>query len=126
MSGPMPAKVAPEAPRKMPTKAALEAVLREQGGNLARTAAVLGLSRPTVYKYVWTHGLQKLAGLTHGKLAPLPPELRAPVSVRLTGARWAWARHVAIDMDCAPADVIEAALDLLREKIEGQGEEAAR
>lgn len=47
-----------------PGKAKLERLIRSAGGNLARVAALLGASRPSVYTWIHKHGLARVAGVS--------------------------------------------------------------
>jgi hypothetical protein len=50
-------------PAKMPTRDVVEAALRSKGGNITKAAAVLGVSRPTLYDWIWKLDLSRVAGL---------------------------------------------------------------
>jgi hypothetical protein len=49
-------------------------------------------------------------------------DLRLQRSVLVADSRWSWAKHLSVDTKKSVSDIVEEALDLLREKLERGGE----
>jgi hypothetical protein len=49
-----------------PTRAELEALIRQAKGNLTRLAARLDVARPTLYTWIYQHDLTSVAGIDGG------------------------------------------------------------
>lgn len=47
----------------MPARTVVEAALRAKAGNITKAAAALGVSRPTLYDWIWKLDLSRVAGL---------------------------------------------------------------
>ena len=110
------------ASKRRPTRAQLEALIREEGGNLSAVSRRLGVSRQTTYTWVYQLGLDRLAGIE-----PLEV-VRAPAEPAETGRRFAtlqlpaplhrWARIHALNTDRSLSVVVAEALELLRAVVE--------
>lgn len=49
--------------RMRPDRGIVQKAIRDAGGNLSKTAAILGCSRQTLYTWIYQFGLEKLAGI---------------------------------------------------------------
>jgi hypothetical protein len=58
---------------KRPAKAALEAAIRAEAGNLTKTAARLHATRQTLYTWIYQLGLERLAGVRPAAEILKPP-----------------------------------------------------
>lgn len=70
-----------------PSAAELEAAIRRHDGVLRRVAAEFGCSRPTLYRWIWSLGLQHVAGLSSGHVtdAAVPVELHGSAALHASG-----------------------------------------
>lgn len=112
----------PRTATKRPSKQKVEEAIRVGEGNLTRVASLLGCSRPTLYAWVYQHGLERVAGidLTRDAAAAkpvLPDQARYPRTMRLSEGLWRWVRVRGIETDRTASDIVEAALELLRAKV---------
>ncbi len=46
-----------------PDRSVVKKAIQDTGGNLTRAAILLGCTRPTLYTWIYQHGLQRLAGV---------------------------------------------------------------
>ena len=54
-----------------PERSIVKKAIQDTGGNLARSAALLGCTRQTLYTWIYQHGLQRLAGIRLDRQAGL-------------------------------------------------------
>lgn len=54
-----------------PDRSVVKKAIQDAGGNLSRAAILLGCTRPTLYTWIYQHGLQKLAGIRLDRELPL-------------------------------------------------------
>lgn len=130
----------PRKESRRPTRQVLEAGLRGHGGNLTRLAGALGVSRPTLYKWIYQLDLATLAGVAtvyadggnhtrkyvnargseerslsgmeHEAAASDP---RISTNVRIRDGVWRALRKLAIDKGTSASDLLEqAAVEFLR------------
>jgi transposase-like protein len=95
-----------------PPRKQLEALLVEHGANITRVARALGVTRPTVYTWLYQLDLADRAGVR--AMPPPAPEQRVSVTVKVRAELWRWARVEAVMFDCPVSDVVEEALEALR------------
>ena len=110
--------------KRRPTRAQLEALLHETGGNITAVSRRLGASRQTTYTWVYQLQLDRLAGV-----APLEA-VRAPAAPEETGRRFVtlqlpaplhrWARVHAIETERSLSAVVAEAVELLHAVVAGE------
>jgi transposase-like protein len=131
---------------RRPARSVLEAGLRAHGGNLTRLAGALGVSRPTLYKWIYQLDLATLAGVAvvyamNGKntrmyVKPAESEGRSlsgmehdatvsdprvSTNVRIRDGVWRALRKLAIDKGTSASELLEqAAVEFLRKSRESQ------
>jgi len=123
--------------KRRPSRTDLEALLRETGGNIAKTSCRIGCSRTTLYTWIYQLGLDRLAGIVPRELLLARTAARkseeaaerkvrvaqgpglVSVTVRLPGELWRWARIAAIDHDATASAIVTDALELYRAISEG-------
>jgi len=115
---------------KRPPKAELEQAIRDAGGNLTRAASVLGVSRPSVYTWIYQYDLTKLAGVIDRETEQLRLKSAAegePVTIttKLPAELHRWVRIRAIEGDQTVADVFADALKLMRALLVAEKGEAS-
>lgn len=129
-----------KAQSRRPTRQALEAGIRSQAGNLTRLAGALGVSRPTLYKWIYQLDLSTVAGVatidgaygsyTRNYVKPSPMEgvslsdveqsstvadPRISTNVRIRDGVWRALRKLAIDRGTSASDLLErAAVEFLK------------
>lgn len=59
-----------------------------------------------------------LGGMVEPAAGTVPDHVRLPRSTRLSEGIWRWAQHVAVDRRCSASEVVELALQRLREDFE--------
>lgn len=116
--------------RRRPDRKTLAALVRETGGNVTALSGRLGVSRQTVYTWVYQLGLERLVGIRsvprreeadvgqrgmtarHDE-APVKPARPAPpavaVTVRLSPETWKAVRIAAIELERTSSAVLEEA-----------------
>lgn len=125
---------------RRPGRTQLEAALRAHGGNLTRLAGALGVSRPTLYKWIYQLDLASLAGVStvyadggnytkryvnaevgeRRSLSGMEQEgatsdPRISTNVRIRDGVWRALRKLAIDKGTSASDLLEqAAVEFLR------------
>ena len=126
---------------KRPARADVAKAIRAAGGNLSRTAAALGCTRPSLYTWCYQFGLDKLAGIVPRDVllaraaARKAEEVQRPrrdgprpgmtsATMRLPGELWRWARIAAIDHDTTAGGIVSQALELYRSIAEAPQEGA--
>lgn len=134
---------------RRPTRGELEAGLHAHRGNLTRLAGVLGVSRPTLYKWIYQHDLTGVAGVAsvdgrgtvdgkHTKnygnsrtglrpmlrgVEPVETDPRITTNIRMRDGIWRALRKLAIDRNTSASDLLErAAVEFLR-KAENEQEQ---
>lgn len=104
------------APRKRPDESTVRAAITETGGNLTRAAERLGVTRQSLYTWVYQYGLDRFVGIdappAEGpKLALVPaPEKRVSRTVAVSPELWRWVRITALERDVSASKVVEDAL----------------
>lgn len=110
-------------PKRRATKPEVEAAIRAEGGNLSRAAIRLGISRQTLYTYIYRFDLARLAGVDLNErrpsATPAGPE-PVQVSMKLPGDIWQWVRIFAIQTDRNASAVVAEALELYRQLATGE------
>jgi len=125
---------------KRPPRAAVEAAIKDAGGNLTRAAASLHCTRASLYTWVYQFGLDKLAGIAlidaesvkvtvqpsargrprlqaMGAAAVEQEDLVQARTVRLPDSLWRLVRIEAIKLGITASDLVEQGLRLvLKEK----------
>ena len=99
---------------RRPTRSLLEAAIRATGGSMTRLASTLGCSRATAYVWVYQLGLADVVGIRQSqeeRMAKPNGSGQARVSVAVTEPVWKWVRHLAVEEDCNPSDVVQKALE---------------
>lgn len=114
--------------KRRPASNELEAELRATEGNITMLAARLGVSKPTVYKWLEQAGLQRLAGIGREvnahRPAPGRPEsrlestLRINTSVRIREGLWTWLRMHSIETGRNATDLLEGIIADYRDRTE--------
>src|SRR3972149_490252 len=54
-----------------PDRAVVKKAIQDAEGNLSRASVLLGCTRPTLYTWIYQHGLQRLAGIRLDRQAGL-------------------------------------------------------
>ena len=111
---------------RRPTREALEAVIRDTGGNLTAAAGRLGCTRQTVYVWIYQHGLDRLAGVRSLEAVQnAAGDEPRPLNVTVPAGLHRWVRSHAVMTDRPAYAVVVEALELLRAVVEGGAPEEA-
>lgn len=104
------------APRKRPDEATVRAAIVETKGNITRAAERLGVTRQSLYTWIYQLGLDRFVGIDlkadeGPQLALVPaPEKRAARTINVSPDLWRWVRITALERDVSASKVVEDAL----------------
>lgn len=104
------------APRKRPDEATVRAAISETKGNMTHAAERLGVTRQSLYTWVYQFGLERFVGIDlkadEAPTLALVPTLEKRVSrtVKLSPELWRWVRITALERDVSASKVVEDAL----------------